>query len=225
MSYFRGIFGFTACDNGCVSAPCDWCISCYFFLCLWFNRLGYRKADSFCSDKRRPLRSRGSVRVYAAWRTKGRVPYWVGVFLVENYWSSHSNCDPSTNSFSQRTLLCGSWEDKTCFMVVKAPPTTELGHQWALFPNLCYSFKDKVPSVPEADIWGDTGGCRLSGECWKKFSALKLNEEHQHWHIKRRGSRFHQTVGAGWQFIWFLFCGQVVPRLDGFSSSGLKHVG
>lgn len=142
------------------------------FLCLWFNRLGYRKADSFCSDKRRPLCSLGSVRVYAVWHTKGRVPYWVGVFLVENYWSSHSSCDPSTNSFSQQTRLCGSREDKTCFMLVKAPhrrtrPPVTIIFQFVLFFQRqrflqCLRQIFGVTQVA-ADIQGSAGG---SSQLW-----------------------------------------------------------
>lgn len=150
MAYFRGIFGFTA-QPGLlvtmgVSVP-HVIDGFQGFLCLWFYRPGYTKADSFCSGKRRPLRG---VLEYIAWHGWSRVPYMLTdtqkevlptglvCFLWKTIDQAIQIVTLPQNSFSRWTLLCGSWEDKTCFTAIK-----QLGHQYPLFSNMCYSFKEQ----------------------------------------------------------------------------------
>lgn len=113
--------------------------------------------------------SQGGVRVYhltwlihsslyAHWLTKGNVPHWVCMFRVEKYWLRHTGCDHSPKSFSQRTLLCGRWEDIDTMIMASFAKTRPL--EPIIFQYVIHS-KNKV-------YFNASGrkALRLSGVAW-----------------------------------------------------------
>lgn len=114
--------------------------------------------------------------LYAPGSQKGSVPRRVCALHAEKYWSRRTYRDRSPHSFSQRTLLCGSWEDKTLFFSShNGFSSSKLGHQDPLISNMWKTF----PSVLEVDGWDVALYSTFGNRCrsWKApiFYSLDHN--------------------------------------------------
>lgn len=157
MAYFIGLSGYSALWRWVCRCPV-WLTAFRFLYASDFYRLGYIKDGSFCSGMRRPLRRPSE---YTSWRSRSTVPPYmfsgsqkenvslsglVCFMFEKKYWLKRMDCDTVPRSFSQRTLLCGGLEDKTCFFFFYThngffSPQTRPPE--SIIFNMCYSWKEQ----------------------------------------------------------------------------------